>query len=161
MWTSRDKRHNSHRVTQHSPAILKQKCHQIKPAGQTRQNFCLQCKHTAVPGLSQAFPRKSTQSTKNLITDHDNKQAAKKPLEAAQKYTRRNYSKLLSLHPKLGFSTQTSALLTDFTQKPQPLFKIELQTIDNNTNWTSYQCLIWKTRLKSFWTFSKFISWNI
>lgn len=69
---------HSHRVTQHSLEVLKQKCYQVKFGSQIRQNFRLQCKHTTVPGLSQALLRKSTQSkkktTKYLITDHDNKQ---------------------------------------------------------------------------------------
>lgn len=50
---------------------------QIKLSGQMRQdelgdNLHLQRKHTAVPGLSRALPRKSAQSTrkKYLITDH-------------------------------------------------------------------------------------------
>lgn len=143
--------------------------HQVKLGGQIRQNFRLQSKHTAVPGLSQALLRKSTHSKKkkkeNLITDHDNKQAAKKPLQkpfkAAQKYTTLSSSHCIA--PYTGLSYPNFSSINRFCTKASAFIQnwpLLLQTIDNSTNSTSYQCLIWKTSLDRIQTFSKFISRN-
>lgn len=96
-----------------------------------------------------------------MATKQQQKNLCKKPFKAAQKYT--TQSSFHCIAPYTGVFYPNFSSINRFCTKASAFIQnwaLLLQTIDNNTNSTSYQCLIWKTSLDSIQTFSKFITRN-